>query len=413
MAATAPSAVYGSLPFSEQIKFFRGKLDLKTESWTDIWQAEHDHAFVVAGANRDDLVADFRRAVDKAVAQGGTLQEFRADFEQIVSTYGWQYNGSPGWRSRVIYETNLRTSYAAGRYAQLEEAAATQPYWRYKHNDSVAHPRPMHLAWDGLILAQDDPWWETHAPPNGWGCKCYVEGVTRRDMRNLGKSGPDSAPPIDWETRQVGTQGPSPRTVQVPAGIDPGWGYAPGESWVRSLTPALLDEPFPSVAGAVSALTLPAARTVQADRLLPPDLPADTYIQRFLDEFGAAEGDRFAVFSDAIGEPLVISDRLFRDAAGEVKVMKRGRERYVLLFADAIRDPAEIWVGWSELPGGRKVIRRRYVDRFLVEGSEVPALAVFETGPQGWIGVTAFNPQDVETLERSARVGKRLYRRKE
>ena len=28
----------------------------------------------------------------------------------------------------------------------------------------------------------------------------------------------------------VGANGPSPRTVEVPEGIDPGWAYAPGQS---------------------------------------------------------------------------------------------------------------------------------------------------------------------------------------
>ncbi|HDY6109681.1 TPA: hypothetical protein RQ786_006664, partial [Pseudomonas aeruginosa] len=47
-----------SLPFAEQNQFFRRKLNLPTNAWTDIYTREHDYAFVVAGANRDDLVQD-------------------------------------------------------------------------------------------------------------------------------------------------------------------------------------------------------------------------------------------------------------------------------------------------------------------------------------------------------------------
>ena len=32
---------------------------------------------------------------------------------------GWA-NGGRNWRTRVIFETNLRTSYAAGRWQQLQ-----------------------------------------------------------------------------------------------------------------------------------------------------------------------------------------------------------------------------------------------------------------------------------------------------
>jgi hypothetical protein len=56
-----------------------------------------------------------------------------------------------------------------------------------------------------------------------------VEGLTQRDLVRLGKHGPDRAPPIEIET--VTVNGPSgPRAVQVPAGVDPGFGYAPGAS---------------------------------------------------------------------------------------------------------------------------------------------------------------------------------------
>src|SRR5690625_5780551 len=58
------------LPFREQAEFFRRKLNLPTEAWTDIYSREHDWAFVVAGANRDALVSDFRTAEEKVVANG-------------------------------------------------------------------------------------------------------------------------------------------------------------------------------------------------------------------------------------------------------------------------------------------------------------------------------------------------------
>ena len=105
---------YGSLPFREMIEFFRRKLNMPTQAWTDVYAAEHEWAFVVAGANRDAIVRDFREAVEKAIAEGTTLEEFRRDFDAIVARYGWDYNGGRDWRTRVIYETNLNTSYAAG-----------------------------------------------------------------------------------------------------------------------------------------------------------------------------------------------------------------------------------------------------------------------------------------------------------
>lgn len=229
------SVAYGSLPFQEQIAFFRAKKNVLTERWTDLWQEEHDHAFMVAGANRIDLLNDLRAAVDKAIADGTGLEAFRRDFDQIVAKYGWDYTGGRGWRTRVIFETNLRTSYAAGRYAQLQRLKKVRPYWRYRHSDSVQHPRPLHLAWNGLVIEADNPWWQTHYPPNGWGCQCTVEGLNARDLKRLGKDGPDQPPPDDPQTVVVGKNGPNPQTVQTPAGVDPGFGYAPGRSAYEQL----------------------------------------------------------------------------------------------------------------------------------------------------------------------------------
>jgi hypothetical protein len=54
-------------------------------------------------------------------------------------------------------------------------------------------------------------------------------------------------------------------------------------------------------------------------------------------------------------------------------------------------EPDEIWVRLEWLYAlGKAVVRRRYIARFAVEGQEVPALAVFELGSDGWAGVTTF-----------------------
>ncbi len=226
------AAEHARLPFVEQIEFFRSKVNLPTQTWTDLVHDEHDRAFVVAGAAHADLVSDLRGAVDQAIAEGTTLATFRRDFDSIVAKHGWSYKGGRNWRTEVIYGTNVRTSYSAGRYRQLKEGVDRRPYWRYRHSHASEHPREKHVAWDGLILRHDDPWWNTNAPVNGWGCKCYIEALSERDLKRLGKSGPDRAPALNMHEVTIGKSGPNPRTVMVPEGVDPGWGYAPGQSLV-------------------------------------------------------------------------------------------------------------------------------------------------------------------------------------
>lgn len=397
----------GNLSFDEQIRFFRGKVNVPTRRWADLWRDAHDRGFMVAGAAKADLLSDFRRAVDRAISDGTTLRDFQKDFDQIVARHGWQYRGSRGWRTRVIYETNLRTSYAAGRFQQLQQVKQARPYWRYVHSDAVRFPRPLHVSWDGLVLDADDPWWQTHYPPNGWGCKCKVFALSDRDLERFGKSGPDPAPDngtqefVDKVTGEV---------HRVPTGIDPGWDYAPGRSVVEQLAPRQLDNlSTPITEQAFAATALPAPRRVSADIRMAPDLAPTAYVDAFLSEFGAARG-RHAFYEDVTGARLLISDAMFRDREGRLKVTKGGRERDVLMLAETIKSPDEIWMTWVDIGDGVAALRRRYLARFDIVGSETPALAVFELGKLGWTGVTAFTPRSVSHLERQ-RAGKLVYRR--
>ena len=228
--------------FQEQIDFLRRKLNLPSESWRDIQSAAHDRACVVAGATKADLLHDLRKAVDQAV-KGGSIGEFRKNFAEIVAKHGWTgwtgegTKAGEAWRTRVIYQTNLMTSYAAGRRAQLldPDLVERRPFWRYVHNDSVTHPRPQHKRWGDmkLTLRHDHPFWETHFPPNGWGCKCRVVAVAAPG------DGDGTEPPEGWAQTDPATG--------APVGIDEGWGYAPGaraDSELRSFVQdKLIDYP--------------------------------------------------------------------------------------------------------------------------------------------------------------------------
>jgi hypothetical protein len=231
-----PDQAFGfGTPFAEQIAFLRAKLNLPTERWDDITRAAHDRAFIVAGAAKADLLTDLRGAVDQAV-QGGSLGQFRKDFDRIVATRGWTGWTGEGsaagvaWRTKVIYQTNLLTSHAAGRYRQLTDPDTldSHPYWQYVHSDSVLHPRPLHQSWDGLTLRHDHPFWAEHFPPNGWGCRCRI----RARARPLADAA--TAPPAGWDDID-------PKTG-APAGIDKGFDYAPGASATRPLQELINDK---------------------------------------------------------------------------------------------------------------------------------------------------------------------------
>ena len=229
------------VPFAEQINFFKNKLNLPTERYLDLDGSEHDYAFVVAGANRNDILADFRAAIDKAINSGTTLTEFRRDFDDIVAKFGWDYNGGRSWRSRIIYDTNLYSSFGAGRHEQHQNMKAFRPYWQYVHRDGQKNPRPKHLSWDDLVLPSDDPFWQSHYPINAYGCHCSVIAHSETSLQRRGLS-VGSSPKIDYVTKVLGKQSGNPKTVTLPEGIDYGFDRIPGSNRVDMPSKLLLDK---------------------------------------------------------------------------------------------------------------------------------------------------------------------------
>ena len=184
---------------------------------------------MVAGAAKAALLADLHAAVIKAAEEGKGLREFEKDFKRIVAKHGWTGWTGEGsaageaWRARIIYQTNMATSYAAGRYKKLTEPAfvALNPYWRYIHKEGQLHPREDHQAWHRLTLRHDHPFWRSHFPPNGWHCHCRVTPVTKAEGERSAKAGLGE-PPLGWDK-------PDPKTG-APVGIDKGFDYAMGQN---------------------------------------------------------------------------------------------------------------------------------------------------------------------------------------
>jgi SPP1 gp7 family putative phage head morphogenesis protein len=230
------------VPFKDAVEFLRNKVPLGTEAWSDLLHEAHDRAFVIAGVTRGDVLTDVQNSIAKALQDGTSFDQWKKkEFSKIIEGR-WvptdrrtreaappQAAGGPGepnagWRARVIFETNMRTAYAAGAHGEFQRMRDSHPYWQYRHGDSRV-ARPDHLSWDGMVLRADDPWWETHYPPNGFGCRCFVRPVSESAMRRMGKAGPDAPPPSPMRQVKYGD-----RMIDVPQGVDPGWAYTPGAS---------------------------------------------------------------------------------------------------------------------------------------------------------------------------------------
>lgn len=250
-------------PWGAQIAFLNGKLRLPTERWDDIERSAHDRAFIVAGVAKADLLYDLHMAVIETAEAGGGVRQFQDQFKAIVAKHGWTGwtgEGSPegeAWRARTIYQTNMATSYAAGRYQQLMDPdfLKLRPYWRYIHSDGVMHPRPWHLAWHGFTARYDHPFWQTHFAPNGWGCQCRITAVSQKDFEASVRAGLNELPK-GWD--QI-----DPKTgAQV--GIDKGFDYTPGAARDTSLRQMVQDKMVKYPDAITTALSRDLTRYVNA-----------------------------------------------------------------------------------------------------------------------------------------------------
>lgn len=233
---------FANVPPKEAVDWFGAKRLRPAFDYREVWAEEHASAFTVAKAMRLDLLADLKTAVGDALAEGKTLAEFRKELTPTLQAHGWWGKqlrtdpvtgkvravqlGSPH-RLRTIYRTNMRTARAAGQWQRIERRAESHPYLLYQLGPSKEH-RVEHEGYAGLVLPVTDPWWDTHYPPNGWGCKCRVRQVNERERERLQKTrgAQTTAPPMrtrEYVNKRTG------QVMAVPEGIDPGWDYNPGK----------------------------------------------------------------------------------------------------------------------------------------------------------------------------------------
>jgi hypothetical protein len=117
----------------------------------------------------------------------------------------------------VIYDTNMKTAFDAGRYRQQKRHAEMRPIWVYVSKLVGKNRRQEHIALHGKAFPHDDAFWNENYPPNGWGCDCTVTTKSvsgaERDGIKVHHSDEDGNPPpmynpdgtpVDWKTFSPG-----------------------------------------------------------------------------------------------------------------------------------------------------------------------------------------------------------------
>jgi hypothetical protein len=267
------------------------------------------------------------------------------------------------------------------------------------------------VAWHGLTLPADHPFWKTHFAPNGYGCRCRITSVTRREGEASARAGLGE-PPEGWDKINPSTG------EQV--GIGKGFGYTPGAS-ARSplqdfidakllkLTPELSQALLLEVDG-VLAKSVRAIRTEQsvqpgAERAIAtavvdqptwktlglPDLrdigtqaPAPALLAGANSQADALDTLRSALGLEvggtvAVKTPVETVLLLDTHLAHVIEKRPEQRERYANFVLPTLNSPTEVWA--TAYDDG--TLRNRYIKLF--SGSKYDLLVVVRLDPDGAI----------------------------
>ena len=213
----------------DAIEFLRQQLALPEDVWQalieEVDQAARARAFDMSRSMHEGIL----KAIIKALEEGSTLETFRADFDDLVKRHGWQGDNQDGWRTSLIFRTQIAQAQAAGKWREIQ--SQKPQYLRYVAIGDN-RTRPQHLLWHDTILLADHPWWQTHFPPNGFNCRCSVMALNDRQLKRFDMKVSDEAPPMNWVDK-ITKQGDDYQTVKVPGGIDPGFAFNIGERGLK------------------------------------------------------------------------------------------------------------------------------------------------------------------------------------
>lgn len=209
-------------------------------SWQDVYAEEHARQFTVAKSAGFDILTDLFDGLQSSLEEGKTFRDFAAQVKPFLQAKGWwgvqnvtdpltgkvrsSQLGSTR-RLQLIFDANMRVSYAVGHWVAFERNKRLRPWLRYVCvlDDRT---RPEHRKRHNLCLPVDHPYWDTWAPPCGWNCRCTLQSLSDRDVERMRNELNFEPPPDDLVTftnRRTG------EIRQIPRGIDPGWDHNPGK----------------------------------------------------------------------------------------------------------------------------------------------------------------------------------------
>ena len=132
----------------------------------DFIRALRNNAYVFSGAK---TFQEVKTMSDFLLDENGEFRSF-ADFKKKAEATFDQFNKH--WLRTEMTQAH-NTAEAASKWQQFEAEKEFFPMLRYD-TAGDERVRSSHKALDGVIKPVNDPFWDTHAVPNGWNCRCEL-----------------------------------------------------------------------------------------------------------------------------------------------------------------------------------------------------------------------------------------------
>ena len=181
---------------------------------------QRQQAFSIAGITSLSQLEQVRDSLTDSIKNGTSFQAWKTDILK---------NGTldlPDYRLENIFRTNVQSNYNRGRWEQGQETIDMRPYYMYDAvNDS--RTRPSHFAMDGVIKLKTDPFWNEHAPLNGYNCRCRLISMSEAQAQRRSGTGKGLNKPVFYDDMRP----------------DKGWDYNPGADLSEGLKRAIESKP--------------------------------------------------------------------------------------------------------------------------------------------------------------------------
>jgi len=155
------------------------KVGFNSPDWRMLTELHYNVGVFAAFKNHNNI----QDLVKLLKTKDGTLRnwnDFKTEARKLNATYNQRW-------LKTEYDQAVTSARAARKWQDIERTKSIYPNLEYRAIGDD-RTRQLHRNWHGMILPVGHTFWNTHYPPNDYGCRCTV----RRTDRAVDEKGYDS-----------------------------------------------------------------------------------------------------------------------------------------------------------------------------------------------------------------------------